>query len=141
VKIKLCVRKSTGKVHWGLDLQTLNQSILHSLKTLPSLLVMPVQRPFNEDALWQGAIQRANYPPSRLTLPPMILPKISQNGGTVKDPTAPPIWEQITQSYTKYSKNYWSGVKRRQEVYRRENSYPMPEFSPPYKRTPSRFFS
>ena len=100
---------------------------------------MPVQRPFNEHALWQGRIQRANYPPGHLNAP-MVLPKINTIvGGTIKDPSAPQIWEEITQSYTKYSRNYWANAKRRQELYRIENAnYPNLTSSPssfsPYQR-------
>ena len=101
---------------------------------------MPVQRPFNEHALWQGKIQQANYPPNPLN-PPMNLPKINSIvGGTIKDPSAPQIWEEINHSYTKYSTNYWSRVKERQQLYRTEQAnYPtLPPSSPvsfsPYQR-------
>jgi hypothetical protein len=100
---------------------------------------MPVQRPFNKEVLWQGKIQRANYP-SPHPKPQMILPEINSTiGGTITDPTAPQIWEEINQSYTKYSSFYWARVKQRQELYRDQQSYPnlpsssLSSFSP-YQR-------
>lgn len=99
---------------------------------------MPVQRPFNEHALWQGKIQLANYP-SNTEKPPMILPKINTIvGGTIKDPTAPQIWEEINHSYRKYSRTYWARVKERQHAYRMEQAnYPhfsLPSSFSPYQR-------
>ena len=84
---------------------------------------MPVQRPFNEHVLWQGKIQRANYPIPH-EKPLMVLPKISSLGGIIKDPSAPPIWEEMNQSYTKYSSNYWSRIKESHTKYRLQHTYP-----------------
>ena len=79
---------------------------------------MPVQRPFNEEMLWKGKIQKANYP-EKNPKPPMDLPKINTIvGGTIKDPRAPPIWEGINDSYRSYSNDYWAGVKVRNLIYR-----------------------
>ena len=36
----------------------------------------------------------------------------------MKDPRSPPIWEEINESYRNYSKNYWTGVKLRNLIYR-----------------------
>jgi len=87
---------------------------------------MPVQRPFNEHVLWQGKIQRANYPPVQ-PKPPMILPEINKITGTIiKDPSSPPIWEEVTQSYNNYSTTYWSRVKDYHKTYRLQHAnYPM----------------
>ena len=109
-----------------------------SPKILPNLLVMPVQRPFNQDALWQGKIQLANYSNPKQN-PPMILPKINNIvGGTLKDPSAPPIWEEVNQSYRTYSTSYWSRVKDAHNTYRLQFTYPKPPSSPssfsPYQR-------
>lgn len=99
---------------------------------------MPVQRPFNEHALWKGKIQLANYPTTSRN-PPMILPKINSIvGGTLKDPSAPPIWEEVTQSYNNYSTSYWSRVKDAHNTYRlQQGNYPMlpssPSFFSPYQ--------
>jgi hypothetical protein len=109
-------------------------NFLHSLKTPPNLLVMPVQRPFNEHALWQGKIQRANYATPH-EKPPMVLPKISSHGGTIKDPTAPPIWEEINNSYTKYSSSYWTRVKDSHNKYRIQY-YSRPQPSYPFSFSP-----
>ena len=85
---------------------------------------MPVQRPFNEHVLWQGKIQKSNYPNPNQK-PPMILPKINSIiGGTIKDPMAPPIWEEMNQSYTTYSKSYWFRVKDVHNKYRAQHNYP-----------------
>jgi hypothetical protein len=103
---------------------------------------MPVQRAFNEHALWQGKIQLANYPPPQQKTQ-MILPKINTIvGGTLKDPAAPPLWEQINQSYRRYSTSYWSRVKDSHKTYRIEQAnYPNLPSSPssfsPYQRLDS----
>lgn len=90
-------------------------------KKPPNLLVMPVQRPFNDHTLWRGTLQRANYPLNPLK-PSMILPKINNLvGGTIKDPSAPPIWEEVNQSYRNYSQSYWARVKGAHARYRIEN--------------------
>jgi len=101
---------------------------------------MPVQRPFNQHALWQGKIQSAKYS-SPQPKPRMVLPEINNiTGGTIKDPTAPQIWKEITQSYNTYSSFYWTRVKQRQQLYRAEQEdYPnLPSSSPssfsPYQR-------
>ena len=78
---------------------------------------MPVQRPFNEEMLWKGKIQRAQYP-AATPKPSMDLPRINTIvGGTIKD-YRKPIWEGINDSYKSYSKDYWAGVKVRNLVYR-----------------------
>ena len=80
---------------------------------------MPVQRPFNEEMLWKGKIQKANYPEATpKPKPPMDLPKINTIvGGTIKDPRKP-IWEGINDSYKSYSSDYWAGVRVRNLIYR-----------------------
>ncbi len=72
------------------------------------------QRPFNEENLWQGAIQRAGYPKAVLK-PQMRLPEINPLTGK---PTRNNIHEAITESYAKYSENYWAGVAMRNRLYR-----------------------
>ena len=73
---------------------------------------MPVQHPLNEHRLWKGKIQQ---PPREF-----IVPKINTIvGGTIKDPTAPSIWEEMNESYRKYSNAYWTRVKAYHEEYRR----------------------
>ena len=109
------------------------------LKIHLNLIVMPVQRPFNEHVLWQGRIQRSNYS-SPQAKPLMILPEINNiTGGTIKDPTAPQIWKEITQSYNNYSTSYWSRVKDSHKTYRiQQTKYPNLPSSPssfsPYQR-------
>jgi hypothetical protein len=73
---------------------------------------MPVQRPLNENRLWKGKVEQ----PIR----EFHLPKINTIvGGTIKDPSAPSIWEEINESYRKYSEAYWTRVKAYQAEYRR----------------------
>ena len=72
------------------------------------------QRPLNQENLWQGAIQRAAYPKAVLK-PQMRLPEINALTGK---PTRSNLHETITESYAKYSENYWAGVAFRNRLYR-----------------------
>ena len=71
---------------------------------------------FNEILLWKGQIQK-NQPKSTLTQPDMILPRINTIvGGHI--PERVTIDEERQYRYSVYSRNYWLGVKERQNEYR-----------------------
>jgi len=76
-------------------------------------------RPFNEEILWKGKIQRYNSNPP-LNQPPMIVPKINPLTGNYRPPVRPSISEEIEYNYSLYSAKYWEGVKERQRQYRIE---------------------
>jgi hypothetical protein len=79
---------------------------------------MVLTRPFNEEYLWKGTIQIANYPePS--TKRPMILPIINLLTGYVTDPRIKP--DDMSKSYSIYSQKYWSDVEKRKRIYRENN--------------------
>ena len=73
-------------------------------------------RPFNEEFLWKGTIQRANYP-KPFVRPDMDLPKI--NSLTGKPYAAD--YEYIYKKTDETSRRYWEGVNKRKEIYRIEN--------------------
>ena len=72
-------------------------------------------KPFREGNLWKGTIAKANYP-KPVPKPPMILPIINSLTGTVTDQGFKP--EDLSESYSKYSQKYWSGVEERKQEYR-----------------------
>ena len=76
-------------------------------------------KPFNEEILWKGKIQRYNSNPP-LNQPPMDLPKVNPLTGNYRPPTRPSISEEIEYRYSLYSAKYWQGVKERQRQYRIE---------------------
>lgn len=71
-------------------------------------------KPFNEENLWRGSIQKACYPKAVLK-PQMHLPEINALTGK---PTRSNLHETINESYAKYSENYWAGVAFRKRLYR-----------------------
>ena len=68
----------------------------------------------NEERLWKGQLQKNHYP--SLLQPPMILPRISPNGGTY--PIKDRIHEEITRGWEEISRAYWEGAKKRMQAYR-----------------------
>ena len=76
-------------------------------------------KPFNEEILWKGKIQRYNSKPPLNQLP-MIVPKINPLTGNYRPPVRPSISEEIEYNYSLYSAKYWEGVKERQRQYRIE---------------------
>jgi hypothetical protein len=74
-----------------------------------------MQKPFNEQTLWKGTLQLANYPaPSKKA--DMILPDINRITGKVMDQDG--NHEAMNRSYDEYSRLYWQGVQKRRELYR-----------------------
>jgi hypothetical protein len=81
-----------------------------------SLIIgMPVQKPFNVEALWKGKIQEAGYPEAKLG-PDFWLPKVNILTGVVLN--SPDLTKENYKSYSKYSDNYWAGVRERHAAYR-----------------------
>ena len=74
-------------------------------------------KPFNQETLWKGEIQK-NHKPSLLRQPEMILPKINSLTGHYTPQKNPSIQQELAQQYEDYSKAYWLGVKQRQAYYR-----------------------
>jgi hypothetical protein len=77
-------------------------------------------RPFNEELLWKGCIQRANYP-DPVRKPPMELDQVnSLTGHRTKEILN--IYKKVNASYELYSRKYWEGVEKRKKEYRQKNS-------------------
>lgn len=76
---------------------------------------MPVQVPLHEEFLWKGKIQLARYPEPRQG-PEFVKPKLNWLTGIVLNP--PNLTEENNRSYDEYSKKYWAGLRKRNEVYR-----------------------
>jgi len=72
-------------------------------------------KPLNEEFLWKGAIQRANYPPFQL--PPMDLPKYNTLTGKAH-PINNTIFDEICAKSAEMSRDYWAGERLRREAYR-----------------------
>jgi hypothetical protein len=85
-------------------------------------------RPLNEDLLWKGQIQLANYPPP-LWQPPMNLPRI--NSLTGKPIFILDIHTEMNRSYAAYSQKYWQGVEERKRAYRAARRYELTNNTPP----------
>jgi hypothetical protein len=77
-------------------------------------------QPFNEDLLWKGKMQLANYPPPMLQ-PPMNLPQV--NSLTGKPIFILDINTELNRSYATYSQKYWQGVEHRKRLYREARRY------------------
>ena len=80
---------------------------------------MPVLRPFHEERLWKGEIQKANYPKPTVR-PLMILPYTNWLTGSVVRPED--LGAKMNCSYAAYSENYWKGVSARVREYRIRHS-------------------
>ena len=78
-------------------------------------------RPLNEDLLWKGQIQLANYP-KPIMKPCMILPKINSLTGKLMGSLD--IHTEMNRSYAAYSQKYWEGVEQRKRAYRITNNIP-----------------
>ena len=76
---------------------------------------MPVQPPFNPDALWKGKIQQARYP-EPMRGPDFWLPKFNTLTGHLDNP--PNLTKENCAAYAAYSARYWAGVKQRRAAYR-----------------------
>ena len=81
--------------------------------------------PFDPDAIWQGRIQRANYPKPAEGVPMNLLP-LSYHGGQsiiygkeytnmLKSYCDP---DGLVKGYNEYSRRYWAGVERRKREFR-----------------------
>lgn len=71
-------------------------------------------KPFNEDFLWKGKMQRAHPPP---TQPPMYLPKVNALTGKPY-PTRYSLHDEQCLSAYKISMDYWAGERKRRQAYR-----------------------
>ena len=74
---------------------------------------------FNEDFLWKGTIQRANY--RTMQQPPMVLPKINSLTG-IPYPTKDTIHDEICRKTHEMSCQYWEGEKKRRQAYREKHT-------------------
>jgi hypothetical protein len=72
-------------------------------------------RALNEEFLWKGAIQRANY--RRLEQPQMDLPKFNTLTGR-SEYLNKTVFDQICAKSAELSRDYWAGARARQEAYR-----------------------
>jgi hypothetical protein len=73
-------------------------------------------RAFNEDALWKGRIQRANYPP--LGQPKVLdLPKFNTLTGRSEHLNRA-VFEEVCVKSAQISRDYWAGERVRREAYR-----------------------
>ena len=75
-------------------------------------------KPFNEDFLWKGKLQRAQYPPAPQKAR-MILPKYNTLTGKPY-PTKYSLHDEQCLSAYEISKNYWAGERKRRQVYREQ---------------------
>jgi hypothetical protein len=71
---------------------------------------------FNEDFLWKGAIQSANWP-APVQREPMDLPKINRLTGK-PHPTNDMIFDEICEKTAAMSSQYWFGERLRRAAYR-----------------------
>ena len=71
---------------------------------------------FNEDFLWKGAIQRANWP-APVQQPPMNLPKINSLTGKPYA-TNNRVFDEICEKTAAISRQYWFGERARRAAYR-----------------------
>lgn len=76
-------------------------------------------RALNEDFLWKGAIQRANYPPP-YRRDDMDLPKINSLTGK-PHPTNDSIHDEVCKRSFAISCEYWEGERKRREAYREKH--------------------
>lgn len=72
----------------------------------------------NDEFLWKGTIQRANYP--SIQQPPMVLPKINSLTGKPY-PTNDTIHDEICRKTHEMSCQYWEGEKKRRHAYREQH--------------------
>jgi hypothetical protein len=72
-------------------------------------------RALNEEFLWKGTIQRANY--RRLEQPRMDLPKFNTLTGR-SDNLNRTVFEGILEKSAQISRDYWAGARARREAYR-----------------------
>ena len=73
----------------------------------------------NEDFLWKGTIQRANY--RTMQQPPMDLPKINSLTGKPY-PTNDRIHDELCHKTHEMSCQYWEGEKKRRQAYREKHT-------------------
>ena len=73
----------------------------------------------NDEFLWKGTIQRANYP--TIQQPPMVLPKINSLTG-IPYPTKDTIHDEICRKTHEMSSQYWEGEKKRRQAYREKHT-------------------
>jgi len=90
-------------------------------------------KPFNEDFLWKGKLQRAEYA-SPVPKAPMNLPKINTHTGKPY-PTKYSLHDEQCLSGYEISKKYWTAEMKRREAYREKNrlslEVPVPIETPP----------
>ena len=72
---------------------------------------------FNEEFLWKSTMERSGNTRKPVLKEPMVLPRINTIvGGTI--PERVTIDEERQYRYSAYTRNYWLGVKERQNEYR-----------------------
>jgi hypothetical protein len=72
-------------------------------------------RALNEEFLWKGKIQRANYP--RVEQPQMNLPKFNTLTGRSEHLNRE-VFEEVCSKSAQISRDYWAGERVRREAYR-----------------------
>lgn len=77
-------------------------------------------KPFNEDFLWKGKLQRAEYA-SPAPKAPMNLPKVNTHTGKPY-PTKYSLHDEQCLSGYEISKNYWAAEMKRRQAYREKYS-------------------
>lgn len=81
-------------------------------------------KPFNEDRLWKGKIQLADYKTPSLKEPMNLLPLTYHNGQYLIPGKEYNKMLQyychvdLAETYTHYSQKYWEGVEKRKLEYR-----------------------
>jgi hypothetical protein len=70
---------------------------------------------FDEVHWWKTQLR--TYKSKEKKQPPMILPKVNSLTGRYV-PDRPSIHDEMNFRYSQYSKNYWTGVLKRQKEYR-----------------------
>jgi hypothetical protein len=77
-------------------------------------------RALNEDFLWKGRIQRAEYAEPK-PKPPMLLPEFNSLTGKACR-TNDFIHDDICKRWNTISSDYWKGAKIRREAYREKHT-------------------
>jgi hypothetical protein len=94
-------------------------------------------KPFNEDFLWKGTIQRARYPNPTLKNS-MCIPGANSLTGKPY-PTNDRLHDEQCLSAHLISQNYWASERSRREEYRAKHAGPPP--SPPPREPEERIYT
>ena len=74
-------------------------------------------KPLNENLLWKGEIQKANYPPPVCKPDMRCFTKINSLTGTIIKGQEP-IYKDLQKKQNFDSYLYWLGVEERKQIYR-----------------------